>query len=510
VKRSVQMQQREADILTQINAKGTQNRSAEVVGVDAKARTVDLAFSSEIEVERWFGIEILSHSPGACDLSRLNDGGAVLDGHDHAKQVGVVQRAWVGDDYRGRAVVRFSRSAAGQEVLDDVIDGVRRHVSVGYSIKEVRCIEDRGGTEVFLVSQWQPHEISLVSIPADVSVGIGRSASDITPKKESRNMSRLAQGRAAPSLVSAIRSLMNEAANAPSHRAHTPAGMQEPTAFIPTSSARSLVASLAGEYLPGLFDANGRLLRTPQAAPSSDEMRMDAAVVANSRVVRAGAGLVIMPEITKAHAVGRTGEIALEHVPGFFRNVDAAGWGTIDVDSLAEVTVSASPITTVAIDWNDATAKAVRFEISRKERKTYGDQDKLCEAIIASVTLGLARAADEVLLSALSAAPLTDFTLAKVAAEGLSVDELRGLAGTSATGAAFGADGVLRAAGVASELTPDMEGTIIGAFSRAGVAVRDGVDILFERTGNAGDMAVTVWASMLPLIPVASKFWKVA
>lgn len=312
------------------------------------------------------------------------------------------------------------------------------------------------------------------------------------------------------SLASALRVLMTEAAHAQEYRAHTPAGMQEPTAFIPVDASRSIVACLSGENLPGLFDAKGRLRRTPQAAPSSDVMRMDAAIVANSRVVRAGAGLVIMPELTKAHAVGRTGQIALESVPGFVRNVEASAWGTIDVDSLAELTVSASPITSVPIDWKNATAKAVRFEITRKDRKTYVDQDKLCEEIVAAITLGLARAADEVLLSALSAIPLTDFTLAKAASEGLFVDELRGLVGTNAVGAAFAADGTLRAAGVTSELTPDMAGTIVGAWNRAVVAVRDDVDILFERTGTAGEMAVTAWASMLPLIPVASKFWTVA
>jgi len=530
VKRKLTAQQREAGILAKINIKGHQDRAAEVVGVDVEARTVELAFSSEAEVERWFGIEILSHSDGACDLSRLNDGGAVLDGHDRAKQIGVVQRAWIGSDYRGRAVVRFSRNSAGQEMLKDVIDGVRRHVSVGYSIEELRCIEDREGTDVLLVTRWQPHEISIVSVPADVSVGIGRSAnapvpaitmrSDIAPLKESRNMSRLAKDRAElagmeingkrRSLASALRVLMTDAANAPTHRAHTPVGAHEPTAFIPIDATRSILACLSGDNLPGLFDAKGRLRRTPQAAPSVDELRMDAAIVANSRVVRAGAGLVIMPEITKAHAVGRTGDVVFEHTPGFVRHVDAAVWDTVDLDSLVSVPVSASPITSVAIDWNSAIAKTVRFEIPRKDRKSYGDQDKLCEEIIAAITLGLARAADEVLLSALSAAPLTDFTLAKAASEGLFVDELRGLVGTNATGAAFAADGALRAAGVASELTPDMAGTIVGAWNRAAVAVRDDVDIIFQRTGNAGAMEIIAWVSMLPLIPVASKFWTVA
>lgn len=313
-----------------------------------------------------------------------------------------------------------------------------------------------------------------------------------------------------PSLSTAIRSLMSEAAKAPAFRAHTPVGMHEPTAYIPVNAARSIVACLSAENLPGLFDAEGRLRRIPQAAPSGDEWKMDAAMVANSRVGRAGAGIVVMPEATTAHAVGRTGAIVMERVPGFVRHVEAAAWSTIDVDLLADVPASASPITSVSIDWSNCIAKAARFNVTRKERTSYEDQDKLCEAIIAALTLGLARAADEVMLTALSTAGLTPFTLAKAAAEGLAFDELRALVGTTGAGAVVGQDGALRAAGIAGELTGDMPGTIVGAWNRASIAVRDDVNIYIERTGLAGEMAITAWASMLPLIPVSGKFWTVA
>ncbi|WP_250589675.1 hypothetical protein [Neisseria subflava] len=66
--------------------------------VDADKRTVEVAFSSEEPVQRWFGKEILSHEPGACDLSRLNGGAAVLFNHDWDDQIGVVERAWVDAD----------------------------------------------------------------------------------------------------------------------------------------------------------------------------------------------------------------------------------------------------------------------------------------------------------------------------------------------------------------------------------------------------------------------------
>lgn len=309
------------------------------------------------------------------------------------------------------------------------------------------------------------------------------------------------------SLAAGITLLMDEAANAPGVRAHTAPGFADPVRYTPLSTALGTVASLKGDSLPGLFDKYGRLRRTPQAATSSEEFSLELAILANSRIARAGAGFVIVKDQTTAHAVGRTGNVVIELTPGYVRNVDAAPWATVDVDAAANVAMSDSPISSAAIDWSTATAKAVRFVVTRRQRMAYEDQQKLCEQIVAAITLGLARAADEVLFSALAAEDLDPFTLAAAAAADLSFDELRAIVGTSATGAAVGTDGVLRAAGISADLTADMSGTIIGAWSRAAVAVRDDVNIGIERTGLQGEMAITAWASMQALVPAVGKFW---
>jgi hypothetical protein len=311
-------------------------------------------------------------------------------------------------------------------------------------------------------------------------------------------------------LAACISQLMDEAASASGVRAHTPPGFSDPIRYTPQPAVRSTVASLKGDSLPGLFDATGRLRRTPQAATSSEEFSLGTAVLANSRSARAGAGFVIVDMATEPDAVGRTGDVVMQETPGFLRHVGAAVWSTVDVDTLAEVPVSASPIASAAIDWSTATAKAVRFEVTRSHRMTYPDQQKLCELIVSGLALGFARAADEVLFAALAAEDLDPFTLAAAAAADLSFDELRAIVGTSATAAAVGADGVLRAAGISAELTGDMSGTIIGAWSRAAVAVRDDVNISVERTGLRGEMAITAWASMQALVPVPEKFFVAA
>jgi HK97 family phage major capsid protein/HK97 family phage prohead protease len=143
--------------------------------INVEQRTVEIAFSSEVEVPQWFGIEVLDHSPGAVDLSRLNDSASLLVNHDWDDQVGVVVSASIDNDRRGRAIVRFGRSARAEEVFQDVIDGIRKHISVGYQIIDAKLTEERDSVDVWTITAWQPYEISFVSVPADISVGVGRS-----------------------------------------------------------------------------------------------------------------------------------------------------------------------------------------------------------------------------------------------------------------------------------------------------------------------------------------------
>ena len=165
----------EGRALPDFNSQGDLRRTMEVRGHDAEKRTVELAFSSELEVQRWFGIEILDHSPGSVRLDRLRDGGAVLWNHDWDEQIGVVESVSIDKDRRGRAVVRFGRGKAADEVFQDVVDGIRRHVSVGYRVHGAKLDETRDGVDVYRINDWEPIEVSIVSVPADHSVGVGRS-----------------------------------------------------------------------------------------------------------------------------------------------------------------------------------------------------------------------------------------------------------------------------------------------------------------------------------------------
>lgn len=145
--------------------------------INSETRTVELSFSSEEPYERWWGTEILDHGPNAVRLGRLNGGAALLVNHDTRDQVGVVETASI-TGRRGRASVRFGRSVRAEEVYQDVLDGIRRLVSVGYRI--IRMVLESTGDagEVYRVVEWEPYEISIVAIPADATVGVDRESEE--------------------------------------------------------------------------------------------------------------------------------------------------------------------------------------------------------------------------------------------------------------------------------------------------------------------------------------------
>ena len=162
-----------------------QHRTAEIemrtVNDGTSERTTySVAVSSESEIERWYGIEILDHAKGSVDMSRMKNGAAVLIDHN-SDQIGVVDSARIDEDKVLRADLRFSKSARGQEVEQDVKDGIRRNISVGYFVKKMKLVETRDGVDVWRVTRWTPVEVSIVSVPADATVGVGRGQEAESP-----------------------------------------------------------------------------------------------------------------------------------------------------------------------------------------------------------------------------------------------------------------------------------------------------------------------------------------
>jgi len=141
-------------------------------------RRMSISVSSEAPVDRSFGVEILDHNDRSIDLSFLNSGNApLLLDHDPERQIGVIESVNLDSSARRlRATVRFSKGQLGSEVYDDVRDGIRKNVSIGYQIGRMERDERAEGGNTYRVRSWKPFEASIVSIPADDSVGTNRNA----------------------------------------------------------------------------------------------------------------------------------------------------------------------------------------------------------------------------------------------------------------------------------------------------------------------------------------------
>jgi HK97 family phage major capsid protein len=167
----------------------TRAMSASANVIDEERRTVRIAISSEEPVERSFGMEILDHSEQSIDLEFAQSGRMpLLLDHDPRQQIGVVEDVEIDSATRRlRGTVRFGRGTLANEIYNDVADDIRGNISVGYAVNKM----DREGSDSYRVSSWTPMEVSVVSIPADRTVGVGRNADDDlqsrkpeTPRKE--------------------------------------------------------------------------------------------------------------------------------------------------------------------------------------------------------------------------------------------------------------------------------------------------------------------------------------
>lgn len=147
---------------------------------DGNERKFVISFSSELPYERWWGSEILDHTDGCIDLTRLNEIGCLLFNHNRDKVIGKVNRAWI-EDGKGHAEIEFDTDAEAETIYQKVKSGTLKGVSVGYIVdiwEEVAAnkmsSDGRFNGPVSVAKRWTPFEVSIVSVPADYTVGVGR------------------------------------------------------------------------------------------------------------------------------------------------------------------------------------------------------------------------------------------------------------------------------------------------------------------------------------------------
>lgn len=127
---------------------------------------VTIATSSPVERDGMH--EVLDCTPTGVDLSRAPL--SLITGHDASKlAIGLVEQLKAEGD-RVTGVVRFGTSPDAQQIRADVIAGIHLYLSVGYMRMDEGTHTERG-----FCFRWQPHEVSIVPVPADPGAGFFRS-----------------------------------------------------------------------------------------------------------------------------------------------------------------------------------------------------------------------------------------------------------------------------------------------------------------------------------------------
>jgi len=143
--------------------------------VDLKERLITFSFSSDNLIDHFWVRITLNHDKDAVNFERLKKGAGFYDNHNYQRYLGDCVDGWI-ENGKGHSTVKMSRSEMAQGVLDDMVDGLRTGVSMGFEIDEWEFEEEPedGGSPIIHGLRWTPFELTTTGIPADISVGLGR------------------------------------------------------------------------------------------------------------------------------------------------------------------------------------------------------------------------------------------------------------------------------------------------------------------------------------------------
>ena len=95
----------------------------------------------------------------------------MLFNHNSDQPIGLIRNIRL-EDKRLRGDLHFSRNSKANDVWPDVRDGFLKDISIGYQVQKW---EEESDSDMVRVTRWMPLEASVVSVPADHTVGINRS-----------------------------------------------------------------------------------------------------------------------------------------------------------------------------------------------------------------------------------------------------------------------------------------------------------------------------------------------
>lgn len=160
--------------------------------INENERRVSVSFSSEQAVQRWYGQEVLCHDAGCCNMDRLNSIGVALWNHDRNKVIGKIENASCNDsEKRCYCDIVFDEDDESERIYQKVKNQTLKGVSVGYSVdcwEEVKAGAKSSNGRFMgpceVATSWTPYEVSIVSVPADDSVGVDRSMENMEENNE--------------------------------------------------------------------------------------------------------------------------------------------------------------------------------------------------------------------------------------------------------------------------------------------------------------------------------------
>lgn len=139
------------------------------------SRSFRISFSSETPIVRGGAYEVLRHEEKAVDLTRLNSIGTLLFNHNPDRPIGKVEWARI-EDKRGIAEITFDSDTESENIYQKVKNGSLRGISIGYRVEEWEKTKGgKGEMDTYTAERWTPLEISIVSVPADPTVGVNRA-----------------------------------------------------------------------------------------------------------------------------------------------------------------------------------------------------------------------------------------------------------------------------------------------------------------------------------------------
>jgi HK97 family phage prohead protease len=151
----------------------TFNRESDV---DVENRTVKVAFASDKPIDSgWYGQIRLMMGKKNVRTQRFDTGAPLLMDHNTRDQIGVIEDYSFDADGMARCTVRFDTAPRAEEIFQSVRSGIRKNISVGFMIWELDLEKkSKSGPDIYVANDWEPYEVSIVAVPADISVGVGR------------------------------------------------------------------------------------------------------------------------------------------------------------------------------------------------------------------------------------------------------------------------------------------------------------------------------------------------